>query len=92
MGHTVEVSTVFLGIDHNLDYGSPILFETLVFGSDMDGRCQRYATWDEAEAGHRKILEEVCGHLGIPIPGVMIDPGPRTRTAWARLLDDDPVY
>jgi len=27
-----DVSTVFLGLDHGLDDGPPILFETLVFG------------------------------------------------------------
>lgn len=51
----VWVSTVFLGVDHNfmLD-GPPLLFETMVFvnGRDANFGFDRYATWEEAEAGH----------------------------------------
>jgi hypothetical protein len=33
----VEVSTVFLGLDHNfLDKGKPVLFETMIFGGKRD--------------------------------------------------------
>ncbi len=55
-----EVSTVFLGLDHNFSAGGPpILFETMVFGGKMDGHMERYATWAEAERGHRKVVEQV---------------------------------
>lgn len=58
----VTVSTVFLGLDHNhWGKGAPVLFETLVFGGEHDGRMERYTTWDEAERGH-KIM---CGRVGI---------------------------
>lgn len=54
-----EVSTVFLGVDHNFSgQGPPVLFETMVFdkdGKDID--CRRYCTWDEAEKGHWEIVE-----------------------------------
>lgn len=52
------VSTVFLGIDHNhMGDGPPILFETMVFGcGPWDNYQERYATWDEAEAGHAATL------------------------------------
>ena len=36
-----EVSTVFLGVDHQVGDGPPLLFETMVFGSgrvDLVGR------------------------------------------------------
>ncbi len=50
----VEVSTVFLGLDHCFGMsGPPILFETMIFGGPKDGEQARYATWDEAVAGHR---------------------------------------
>lgn len=56
----VEVSTVFLGINHNLfGDGPPLVFETMTF--DLDGRSEiidRYSTWDEAEAGHMRACEE----------------------------------
>jgi len=52
----VFVSTVFLGLDHNLrGEGPPILFETMVFG----GECKlqlRYTTWEEAQEGHKEIV------------------------------------
>lgn len=55
----VRVSTVFLGIDHNFGgAGPPLLFETLVFGGPLDGETYRYATWDQAEAGHRLLTDE----------------------------------
>jgi hypothetical protein len=57
----VEVSTVFLGIDHNFRAtGPPVLFETLVFGGPLDGESFRYVTYDEAEAGHTAMLVRVA--------------------------------
>lgn len=54
----VIVSTVFLGLDSNYhDDGPPILFETMVFGGRLDEAQHRYATWDEAVAGHEVIVE-----------------------------------
>lgn len=58
----LRVSTVFLGLDHNycLD-GPPILWETMIFDADeeseLSGYQQRYATREEAEAGHKEALE-----------------------------------
>ncbi len=58
----VTISTVFLGIDHAfLDDAAPVLFETLVFGGDHDGEMERYHTWEEAEAGHARMLKLVRG-------------------------------
>lgn len=51
----VEVSTVFLGIDHNFTQGSPLWFETMTFG-DASEMQKRYATWEEAQAGHDEIV------------------------------------
>lgn len=67
----VDVSTVFLGLDHNYgDSGPPILFETMVFSGDSwdDERCVRYATMAEAIEGHKRICEEIRAELGIPTP------------------------
>ena len=50
----VEVSTVFLGLDHSFGDGAPLLFETMIFGGEHDQYQERYATWEEAEAGHKK--------------------------------------
>jgi len=55
----VEVSTIFLGIDHQFGDGPPLLFETMVFGSEHDQYTDRYSTWEEAEAGHKQMCEKV---------------------------------
>jgi hypothetical protein len=56
----VSVSTVFLCIDHNWNHdGPPILFETSIFGGPHDGWFQRYATWEEADAGHARALDMI---------------------------------
>ena len=64
------VSTVFLGINHRFGQdGPPLLFETMVFrdvpdtskfgdgqGWSDDGDMDRYSTWDEALAGHERMV------------------------------------
>jgi hypothetical protein len=58
--YDVGVSTVFLGSDRRLSGdGPPLLFETTVFGGPLDGYTDRYSTWEEAEAGHKAIVEHV---------------------------------
>ena len=52
----VEVSTVFLGLDHNFFVGDPILFETMIFGGEHDQDQWRHKTWDEAEAFHKQLV------------------------------------
>lgn len=53
----IEVSTVFLGIDHRIyGRGPPVLFETLVFGGPVDGSCARYTSYDDAETGHHMMV------------------------------------
>lgn len=55
----IEVSTVFLGMDHGWGDGPPILFETMVFGGPWDSDCERYCTWVEAEAGHAATVAKI---------------------------------
>jgi hypothetical protein len=78
-----RVSTVFLGLDHQFDRGPPILFETMAFlrtgdpnAEDILDRCDesidcvRYATWEDAEIGHkamvRRMLERVRNTISEP--------------------------
>jgi hypothetical protein len=55
------VSTIFLGLDHRFDEGPPLVFETMVFRPEVSGYqdldMDRYSTWDEAEEGHKKIVD-----------------------------------
>lgn len=55
-----EVLTAFVGIDMSLGTSArPVVFETTVFeDGEMIGH-RRYATWEEAEAGH----QDTCARL-----------------------------
>lgn len=53
------ISTVFLGLDHQYGDGPPLLFETLVFGGDLDGHMLRCSTWDEAVAQNAEMVGRV---------------------------------
>jgi hypothetical protein len=58
----VEVSTVFLGTDHRFfGNGPPLLFETMIFGGPHDDFQARYATVEEARAGHAEAVELANG-------------------------------
>lgn len=52
----IHVSTIFLGLDHSWSGTLPLLFETMVFGGALNDNEWRYATWEEAEVGHRNAL------------------------------------
>ena len=61
-----EVSTVFLGVDHNFNnWGNeqpepPLLFETMIFGTIIeldDGRQWRCSTWAEAVEQHERVVK-----------------------------------
>jgi len=53
----VRISTGFLVIDHGFfhDAKKPILFETMVFGGELDEEQDRCCTWEEAEIMHEKM-------------------------------------
>lgn len=60
----VEVSTVFLGIDHNCsNLGPPILFETMIFHAPEDSELNQYqercSTWLEAQKMHDRAVKLV---------------------------------
>jgi hypothetical protein len=54
----IHVSTVFLCIDHGHgEYNQPILFETMIFGSDkLEGYQERCATYEEALSMHARAI------------------------------------
>lgn len=71
----IEISTVFLGLDHGVGRnGDPLLFETMVFedqdcsdpvvfsqadGTSFAGYNRRYSFYADAEEGHREICAEI---------------------------------
>jgi hypothetical protein len=65
-----ELSTIFVGLEpvssmlERDDTDPPLVFETMVFTRDADGRRRsvesyRWATWDEAMQAHRRIFERI---------------------------------
>jgi hypothetical protein len=52
----VYVSTVFLGLGMCFEDTPTDLFETMTFGGEYDQYQRRYATWDEAKAGHDQVV------------------------------------
>ena len=64
----VEISTVFLGVNHNLSpqKEKPHLFETLIRGGQNDGTIERYPTWEEAETGHAEWVERIESNTARP--------------------------
>lgn len=58
----VVISTVFLGIDHNILNSSsnvPVLWETMIFNGEHDGYQERYTSHEDALAGHQRALDLV---------------------------------
>lgn len=55
----VEVSTVFLGLDHAYTGGHLVLWETMVFGGEFDQDQERYTSYEDAVAGHANWLAKV---------------------------------
>ena len=58
----VKVSTVFLGLDHSFNDGVPILYETMIFGGEHNDYQERYATKEQALAGHAKAVALVLNN------------------------------
>jgi len=61
------VSTVFLGMDHQMSWGDaagpPVLWETMVFGpgGTGDDDMNRYISWKEAVRGHWRMVKKFGG-------------------------------
>ena len=57
----VEVSTVWLGLNHRyVGLGAPLIFETLLRGGKRDQQQYRYSSEAEAMAGHLRLLSELA--------------------------------
>jgi len=60
----ILISTVFLGVDHNfLNHGPPVLWETMIFDSDVKTNIRRYSSYEDALIGHQQALELVLETL-----------------------------
>ena len=60
----VQVSTVFLGIDHGFrPSGPPVLWETMIFGGEYNNMQWRYTCRREARENHARIVERLKAGL-----------------------------
>jgi hypothetical protein len=56
----IEISTIFLGLNHNFSWrGAPLLFETMVFHNGHGQECVRTANWEEAEIAHHAMVRTI---------------------------------
>ena len=77
-----------MGINHRwVDGAEPLLFETMVFGGTMDQAQWRYSTWDQAEAGHKVVLEKLLREMPHLTP-VVAEPEQPRPTRYERILRD----
>lgn len=60
-----RISTVFLGLDYRYGEGPPLVFESMAFEADSWSAidCMRYASWDDAEIGHKAMVRRMLEHV-----------------------------
>ena len=82
----ISVSTVWLGLEHAFHFGPgpepdfPVhIFETLVFGSTMDGEMRRYGTEAAALDGHADVVEHVRVAYQLELPDAEVERPVRTQ-------------
>ena len=62
------ISTVWLGLNHNIWDGPPLIFETMVFyNTGQDDYMERYSTLEQAKQGHIRIVNMVKVTEGIKV-------------------------
>ena len=58
------VSTTFLGFDHGIGRGAPLLWETMIFGGASDGFQRRYTSAAAAREGHAEQVRRLTESTG----------------------------
>lgn len=65
--HSIRGSVVYtycIGIDRRfIGTEAPLIFETMVYGGELDGQVCCYATLEEAREGHHQVCAAVIEHL-----------------------------
>ncbi len=57
---SIEISTIFTGIDQGGGSGPPLLFETMTFlNGKSTGIAIRSETWEQADNQHRQMIRQV---------------------------------
>jgi hypothetical protein len=63
LANGVQVSTVFLGVDHAWvhENSQPVLWETMIFGGEHDQYQRRYTSKKDAAEGHAHAIRLALG-------------------------------
>lgn len=61
----IVVSTVFIGVSVHSDFTEPALFETMIFGGQLDKSVWRYISLDKAKQGHQEVVSSLLEEYGI---------------------------
>ena len=65
-GLTILISTVFLGIAYGVDETQhPIVFETMIFGGNLDCSQWRYSEISKAKTGHFEVMNSLLAEYQI---------------------------
>ncbi len=56
IGKDIVVSTVWLGLNHRIGRGQPLIFESMVFKKTKQQEMARYSTKTQAIAGHEIMV------------------------------------
>jgi hypothetical protein len=54
---SLEVSTVWLGLDHGFGASPPLIFETMIFGGGLNNPCWRWTNKHDAVTGHHAVVD-----------------------------------
>ena len=55
----LTVSTVFLGLDHGFGHGLKVFETWASWGDEHEWDMDRYATWAQAEEGHKQMVHRM---------------------------------
>lgn len=81
------ISTVFIGINMTVTLKKPTLFETMIFNKLEVIGGERYSTWDEALAGHERLVVQMEMKHGKKRSGKRVS---FTKKGVARTSFEDP--
>lgn len=77
----VEVSTVWMGLNHAFRSDRLEIFETMLFSDgELDGSTWRYATLRQAEIGHRRVVRCIRQLQHQPVP--LVKPRKTRNRHW----------
>lgn len=81
-----QISTVWLGLNHQYTDGPPLIFETMVFGGPLSHECFRWPTEEQAQRGHTHVVRLLESGEVLLFHAKLIEDGQKRHNwvTWAR--------